>query len=146
MFATFKNQETARQTNTIIWLFRRSSQARLAFLWEQKSSCPWVDRHSEGLTTHLISTPRPAGTPTHLLITTSQNPKGTQRVETILSSVSLELRSLQITPAFLYQTPTPFRTCLRASLLVSKHSNKTMISRLASGNGLYELLDLSRIT
>ena len=67
-------------------------------------------------------------------------------METILSSVSLELRSLQITPAFLYQTPTPFRTCLRASLLVSKHSNKTMISRLASGNGLYELLDLSRIT
>lgn len=73
-------------------MLNKYQQARLAFLREQKS-CPWVDRHSEGLTTHLIRTPRPVGTPAHLLVTTSRNPKGTQRVETILSSGSLELRS-----------------------------------------------------
>lgn len=112
--------------NTGIWLFRRSSQAGLAFPREQKSSCPWVDGHSASLPHH-----RPVY-PILPVYNHLSEPRGNAEVSVgaVLSSVSLELRSIQLILASLFQPRTPFRTCLGASLLLSNKNNKPVSSCL----------------
>lgn len=106
LLATFRNQEPAHKKSRYLAFLSRASCAGLAFPREQKSSCPWVGKHPAVLTPR---GPPPYRSPCRFL-GTSLHYEGSWRLGWKVSCpcLSLELRPIQLIPAFLFQHPPPY--------------------------------------